>query len=129
MTQQDIEKVFKKPGERRYDLFIKEIVKNEEVYGIVDDEGWTLLGDDNDTDILPLFHTAELANAFRIGQGYDDAQVGVLDAAELMDWLEDMESEGMMVAVVPNLHLNGAVVSANHLMNDLQEAFDKEEDR
>ena len=126
MSHPDLDKIFKKPGEKRYDIFIKEVIRSEEVFGIADEEGWTLLGDDDDTDILPLFPAPELAEAFRAKMGYDDSKIAVLDVTELMEWLDDMEQDGMKVAVLPNLHLNGAVVAAAHLKEDLQKEFDKE---
>jgi hypothetical protein len=39
-NQENITKLFKKPGEKRYDYFIKKVVENEEVYGLADEEGW-----------------------------------------------------------------------------------------
>lgn len=126
LNQSDIEKLFKKPGEKRYDYFLKKVAETEEVFGLSDDEGWALLGDDDDADILPLFPAAELAEAFRMAMDFEEYKVEALDVAELMSWLDDLESDGMLVAVFPNLELNGAVVEAQHLKADLQKEFDKE---
>ncbi|TNE59267.1 MAG: DUF2750 domain-containing protein [Bacteroidetes bacterium] len=128
MLPPEIEKIFKRPGEKRYDYFIKEVVKNEEVFGLADEEGWALLGDDLDADILPLFPTAGFAEAFRQGADLREYQVEILDLNELMSWLEDMEEDNLLIAVLPNAHLNGAVVEPAHLRADLQREFDKESD-
>ncbi|MBK6930867.1 MAG: DUF2750 domain-containing protein [Saprospirales bacterium] len=126
MNPTDIEKLFKKPGEKRYDYFIKQVVENEEVFGLADVEGWALLGDDSDADILPLFPSAELAEAFRLAVEFDEYQVEALDVNELMDWFDEMEADNLLVAVCPNPELNGAVVDPKRLKTDLQTAFDKE---
>lgn len=126
LRPEDINKLFKKPGEKRYDYFIKKVAENEEVYGLSDEEGWALLGDDEDADILPLFPAAELAESFRVAMDFEEYKVEALDVAELMAWLDDLETDGMLVAVFPNLELNGAVVEAQHLKADLQKEFDKE---
>lgn len=126
ITQSDIEKIFKRPGEKRYDYFIKKVVENEEVYGLSDDEGWALLGDDTDADILPLFPSEEFAEAFRKAADFDEYQVEALDVNELMAWFDDMEKDGLLVAVFPNPEMNGAVVPPGTIKADLQKAFDKE---
>ncbi len=126
LNQEDITKLFKKPGEKRYDYFIKKVVENEEVYGLADEEGWALLGDDSDADILPLFPAPEFAEAFRQAADFDEYKVETLDVSELMDWLDDMEKDKLLVAVFPNPGLNGAVVEPKHLKADIQKEFDKE---
>lgn len=126
MTPSDIEKIFKKPGEKRYELFIKAVVKEEEVYGLADDEGWALLGDDDDADIIPLFQSPELAEAFRQAVDFTEYRVEALDVNELMEWFPEMEADKMLIAVCPNTHMNGAVVEPEKLRADLQTEFDKE---
>ena len=126
LRQEDIVKLFKKPGEKRYDYFIKKVAENEEVYGLADDEGWALLGDDSDADILPLFPAAELAEAFRQAAGFDEYAVEAVDVNEMMLWLDEMEKDDLLVAVFPNPELNGAVMEPKQLKADLQKEFDKE---
>ena len=125
LTQSDIDKIFKKPGEKRYEYFLKKAVEAEEVFGLADEEGWALLGDDSDADILPIFPAAAFAEAFRHAAEFDEYQVEVLDINELMAWLEDMEKDALLIAVFPNPDLNGAVVEPKHLKADLQKEFDK----
>lgn len=126
LRQDEIAKIFKKPGEKRYDYFVKKVVENEEVYGLADEEGWALLGDDSDADILPLFPAAEFAEAFRLASDFEEYAVEALDVSELMDWFDDMEKDNLLVAVFPNPDLNGAVVEPKMLKSDIQKAFDKE---
>ena len=126
MTQDEINSVFKKPGEKRYAYFIREVIKSEEVYGLSDEEGWAMLGDDADADIIPLFPAAEFAEAFKKAAEFDEFNVEAIDINELMEWLDEMEEDNMLVAILPNTEFNGAVVEPSHLKADLQKEFDKE---
>lgn len=126
LTPLEIEKLFKKPGEKRYEYFVKQVADSEAVFGLADDEGWVLLGDDDDnTDILPLFPYAEIAEEFRTKAGFDSEKVEPLDVNELLEWLDDMENDGMLVAVFPNPELNGAVVEPSMLKTDLLAELEK----
>lgn len=126
MTEADIQKLFKKPGEKRYEYFIKKVAESEEVFGLADEEGWALLGDDDDdTNILPLFPSTEFAEAFRVEVGFEENEVQVLDVNELLEWLDDMIEDKMLVAVFPNTELNGAVVEPTLLKADLMKELEK----
>jgi hypothetical protein len=125
MTQAEIEKLFKKPGEKRYDYFIKKVAETEEVFGLGDDEGWALLGDDDEADILPFFPHPEVAEAFRIAAEFDEYTVMVLDVNELLEWLDDMETEKMLVAVCPNTEFVGAVLEPSRIREDLLKELEK----
>jgi Protein of unknown function (DUF2750) len=126
MSKDDIEKLFKKPGEKRYDYFIKKVAETEEVFGLMDDEGWALLGDDDDEDILPVFPAAEFAEAFRTAADYEEYRVEAIDVTEFVEWLGDMDEDNLLVAVFPNPEFNGAVVEPEHLKKDLLKEFEKE---
>lgn len=126
LRPEEIEKLFKKPGEKRYDYFIKTVAETEEVFGLADEEGWALLGDDEEgEDIIPLFPNAEFAERFRVETDMEEYQIGVLDVNELLEWLDDMQQDGMLVAVFPNLEMFGAVIQPELLKKDLQEELEK----
>ena len=119
MTPTEITAVFKKTGEERLALFIDAVAKNKAVFGISDDEGWALLGDNDDTDILPLFHDAALAEAFRKAAGFDGHEIEEVEMEEFLEWLQELDEDGAMVAVCPNTHFEGAIVEPAQLMADL----------
>lgn len=122
---QDIEKLFKKPGEKRYDIFVKTVADTEEVFGLADEEGWALLGDDEDADIIPFFPSPDTAEAFRTAAGFEEYNVMVIDLNELMEWFDDMETDNMMVAICPNTQFNGAVVEPQKIKTDIQKEIDR----
>jgi hypothetical protein len=120
LRPEEVDKLFKKPAEKRYEYFIKKVCDTEEVYGLADEEGWALLSDDDDdTDIIPLFPHIEAAERFRVEGDFEEYGIGVLDVHELLEWLDDMKDEKMMVAIFPNLELSGVVYEPERLQKDL----------
>jgi hypothetical protein len=120
MTAAEIADVFKLPGEQRLALFLENAAKNKTAFGISDEEGWALLGDKDDTDILPLFYDADLAESFRKAAGFEGYEVEMLELDELLEWLEDLEEDGMMIAICPNTRFEGAIVEPGQLKADLE---------
>jgi hypothetical protein len=119
MTPSDIAAVFKLPGDQRLEQFITTVKQRSAVYGISDDEGWALLGDNDDTDILPLFQDPALAEAFRKAAGFDGYEVEEVEMEELLEWLGDLQADGAMVAVCPNTRFEGPIVEPGELKADL----------
>lgn len=119
MTTTEINALFKLSGEKRLAHFIETVAKNQSVYGISDEEGWALLGDNDDTDILPLFQDAALAEVFLKAAGFEGHEVEEVAMEELMDWLQELDEDGAMVAVCPNTHFEGAIVEPAQLMTDI----------
>lgn len=119
MTPSEIAAVFKLPGDKRLEQFIASVKGSQTVYGISDDEGWALLGDNDDTDILPLFQAPALAEAFRKAAGFDGYEVEEVEMDELLEWLDDLEADGAMVAVCPNTRFEGPIVEPASLKKDL----------
>ena len=124
LRPEEIARLFKKPGEKRYEYFVKKVADTEEVYGLADEEGWALLGDEGE-DIIPLFPHAEFAEQFRVENEFEEYGIGVVDVNELMEWLDEMEEEGMQVAVFPNLEMSGAVIHPARHKQDLQAELEK----
>ena len=125
MKPSEIANLFKQPGEKRYAYFLQTVSEDRQAFGISDEEGWALLGDDNDQDILPLFSSALLAEAFRKSAGYEEYRVEKIELEDLLDWLEEMETDHMMVAILPNSRLEGAIVEPLQLKEDLQSRLEK----
>lgn len=119
MTPTEVANFFKQPGEKRLAKFLEDAAREQYVFGISDDEGWAMLGDNDDTDIIPLFHDHSLAEAFRKAAGFDDCSVEKVPMDELLDWLDEMDEDEMMIAVCPNTRFEGAIVEPSELKTDL----------
>lgn len=122
----EIDKLFKKPGEKRYEYFVKKVADTEEVYGLADEEGWALIGDDDtDADIIPLFPHVESAERFRVENDFEEYGIGIVDVNELLEWLDEMQTEKMLVAVFPNLEISGVVIAPERLKEDIMVELEK----
>ncbi|MCC7465851.1 MAG: DUF2750 domain-containing protein [Saprospiraceae bacterium] len=120
MTPTQVAAIFKMPGEDRLKHFLETVSKNKLAYGISDDEGWALLGDNDDTDILPIFQSPELAEAFREAAGFKDYEVEELDWELLEEWLPELDEDGAMVAVCPNTRFEGPIEEPGRLLEALR---------
>ncbi len=128
LSQTQIEEVLRKKPENRYKYFIKTVVTEEEVWGLADDEGWLMLEDDeDDSDVIAVFPSAEFAEVFRTKAGFEDFRVEVLDLYEFFEWMEDFDEEKIKIAVFPTSDFQSAVMTPDRIIADFQIAFDKEE--
>lgn len=127
LTQKDITEILAKKGEKRYSYFVRTVVQTEEVWGLADDEGWVMLEeDDGSGDVIPFFPNPEFAEIFREAAGLQDNQVEPLDLAEFIEWLEDFTEDNIKVGVFLNAEMQGAVMEATRLRDDIQKEMDKE---
>jgi hypothetical protein len=129
LTPKLIEEILAKKPENRYKYFVKTVCAEEEVWGLVDDEGWLMLEDDDDsTEVIPVFPNREFAEIFREKGEFDDFKVDCLDLYEFVDWLDDFEAEKMKIAVFPTPEFQCAVIPPQRLKEDFQVEFDKEDE-
>jgi hypothetical protein len=120
MTPTEITAIFKMPGDKRLEQFLETVSKNKLAYGISDDEGWALLGDNDDTDIIPFFQAPELAEAFRKAAGFNDYEVEEIELELLLEWLPELEEDGAMIAVCPNTRFEGPIEEPARLLEALK---------
>lgn len=129
LTQKQVDEILAKKPENRYKYFIRTVAAEEEVWGLVDEEGWLLLEDDeDDTDVLAVFPYPEFAEVFREKGEFDEFQVAALDLNEFLEWLDDFEKEKMKIAVFPTPDFQSAVMTPERLKADFQAEFDKEQE-
>lgn len=124
MKPTEIANMFKKTPETRLKFFLDTVAKTQTVYGLADVEGWALLGNEDEadeTDILPLFPNAALAEAFRKAADFTAYVVESVDLEELFEWLEELEEDGTLIAILPNPQLEGMVLEAADLKFALTE--------
>lgn len=127
LTQKQIEEILAKKPENRYKYFIKTVAAEEEVWGLADKEGWLMLEVESEgQDALAVFPSAEFAEIFKRSGGFEDMLVEVLDLNEFLEWLEDMENEGLHVAVFPTPNFQSAVMKPVRVLEDFEAEFDKE---
>ncbi|MCY7328297.1 MAG: DUF2750 domain-containing protein [Saprospiraceae bacterium] len=127
LTQKEIAEVLAKKPENRYKYFIKNVMKEEEVWGLADKEGWLMTEvEDDGTDVLMVFPNREFAEIFREKSELTEYQLEVLDLYEFVDWLDDFAEKNMKVGVFPTPDFQCAVMTPDRIKEDFQVEFDKE---
>jgi hypothetical protein len=127
LTYTQIQETLARRPESRYKYFIRTVVTEEEVWGLLDEEGWLMLEDDEDgTDVIAVFPNIEFADIFKEKGGYEEFKAEPLDIFEFVEWLDDFEKEKMKVGVFPTPDFQCAVMTPARVRDDLQAQFDKE---
>jgi Protein of unknown function (DUF2750) len=127
LTHTQIQETLARRPESRYKYFIRTVCAEEEVWGLLDDEGWLMLEDDEDgTDVIAVFPNAEFAEIFKGSGDYEEFRAEALDLYEFVDWLEDFEKEKMKIGVFPTPDFQCAVLLPDRVRQDIQKEFDKE---
>jgi len=127
LTQKEIAEVLAKKPENRYKYFIKNVMKEEEVWGLADKDGWLMTEvEDDGTDVLMVFPNREFAEIFREKSELTEYQLEVLDLYEFVDWLDDFAEKNMKVGVFPTPDFQCAVMTPDRIKEDFQVEFDKE---
>ena len=126
LTEKQVEEILSKRPESRYKYFIRTVVQEEEVWGLMDEEGWLMLEDDEDgTDVLPAFPNVEFAEMFQQKGGYEDFTVEALDLYEFIEWFDDLTDEKIKIGVFPTPEFQCAVLTPERVKEDLSKEFEK----
>jgi hypothetical protein len=110
--------------QNRYGYFIRKVADTEQVWLLQEDGKYVTLGDREEQVTIPVFPEREFADLLST----DDWQGCVAIAMEVhdfIDWLEQLEEEGIQISGFPMHDLNAVVVNAeemkNHLLYELQQ--------
>ncbi len=122
LTSKQIEEILARKPLKRYRYFVRVVAQEEVVWSLADEEeGWLLMdvaADTPETAFVVFPHEA-FAERFRNQSGFETFRVTAIDLYEYMEWLDDFASEKIRVAVFPSPDLEGAVIAAEELKNDL----------
>jgi hypothetical protein len=122
----EFETVLRLRPEKRYEYFIKKVADWQEIWSLWKD-GWVLMGDANQTEIVPVWPHPMFAEAFAVGEwlGYAPKKI---DLEEWMTkWIPGMENDHRMVAVFPAGESQTTTVTPLKLKSDLEEELAKYE--
>lgn len=117
INQQQFEEVLALPAKERYGHFVKRVADSEEAWGLRNEDGWSLAGDE-DQAAFPLWSSKIYAEACATGE-WVGALPEVISLDGLNELLEKLESDGIMVAVFPTPQGKGVIVSPDDLRQHL----------
>jgi hypothetical protein len=105
---------------QRYQAFVREVALSQQVWGLLDAEGWISLRLDGDTACLPVWAQPQAAWSFAQGPR-TGCTVGAIELPDFLDhWLPAMDRLGVQVAVHPADQAQVAPVTARVLAWHLQ---------
>lgn len=117
--QKQVEETLKLSGPKRYDYFIREVAKNEELWGLFN-EGWALAGTDDGKEVFPVWPEKVYAEMC-IGTGWDDNEAKPINLFEFMeDLLPELQEDGIMPCIFFLPSDKGVLPSVEQLLEDLR---------
>jgi hypothetical protein len=104
VTPQQMQAVLAQPGPKRYSFFIKKVADFEEAWGLWDD-GWAMLGTDENEEVFPLWPAMEYAAACATGGLGEFQAAHDSDSVRRSDLIDDvlpkLEKEGVLPGIFP----------------------------
>lgn len=125
LTADDIKKVTKLDAEQRYDYFINAVVDLEQIWILMDDEGFVLVTAEGEQ-CIPVWPHAELADLWIEGE-LAGCQSKAVDISTWLDkWTSGLNGDELSVAVFPHAEEPGVVITPTELAETLLEAMEEE---
>ncbi len=125
LNAEDIKKVTKLDAEQRYDYFVNAGVDLEQIWILMDDEGFVLVTAEGEQ-CIPVWPHAELADLWIEGE-LAGCQSKAVDISTWLDkWTTGLNGDELSVAVSPHAEEPGVVISPTELSETLLEAMQED---
>ena len=125
-TNKKIENILKMSEDERYNYFIRKVADFEQIWGLSND-GWALLGDNNGSQILPLWPEKEFAELCAVDQ-WKDYKAEVIELDNFIEkWIPGMTKDKTLINVFLTPNAKGTVISPADLYSDLQDELEQYE--
>jgi hypothetical protein len=124
LSSKEITAVISLPGPKRYSHFIKRVADAGEAWGLYDD-GWALLGDDDERPLFPLWPAREYAQLLAVGEWarYEPKPIPVHSLLD--ELLPDLREKGTGLSVFPVASLLGVVPELDLVETDLRQELSR----
>ncbi|MCH9740226.1 MAG: DUF2750 domain-containing protein [Epsilonproteobacteria bacterium] len=130
LLEQEIKAVINLPAQKRYSYFIKKIVDSEEVWSLVDSQGWCLFSDSENNEVFPIWSDAKYAS-FCVNEYWGESNPKKISLNDFLDkWISGLQKDKRLIGIFPlcnssNLADKGVVVSPERLYQDISEELEK----
>lgn len=125
LRDQEVSAMLQATDDKRYTYFIKRVADVEKIWGLKDDRGWVVMGDDEGQEVLPVWPHERYASACATGD-WTNSQPEVISLNKWMSaWLPGLEREGRLIGVFPNLSGRAVVVSSAKLRLDIEAELER----
>ena len=122
----EFESVTNLAPEKRYEYFIKKAADWREIWSLWH-EGWALMGDEEDGEMVPVWPHPTFAEASAVGEwlGYKPRKIALEEW--LTKWTPGMERDHRVVAVFPAAGSKTTTATPSKLKSDLEQELAKYE--
>ncbi|WP_337841028.1 DUF2750 domain-containing protein [Rheinheimera sp.] len=121
LTADDLNKLAELDAEQRYDYFVNAVADTEQIWILVDEEGFVLV-DADDERCIPVWPHAELAEQW-INGDWAQCQAQAVDVAVWLDkWTAGLNGDELAIAVFPHAQQPGVVIGPEEFAETLIEA-------
>ncbi len=120
MNPQQFESVTKLSGQKRYEHFIGKVGDWEEMWSLINEEGFVSINDDHGNICMPFWPHEEYAKAMAT-KNWGECLAEKIKLADFLEkWLPRLEQEGLSIAVFPTANSKGVILSPSRLKQDLE---------
>jgi len=121
MTDNEFSAVLELPASQRYEHFVKRVADWETVWSLGTANGWALLGDAEEREVVPIWPHERYAALCASGEWVNDRPRSIPLAEWLDAWLPGIARDDRLISVFPTPDSKGLVVTAEQLKADLEE--------
>lgn len=105
-------------AEQRYQYFIKQVIAHQQIWLLVDEHGCVMLNSD-DEDCVPVWPHKELAQCWATEE-WAHCKVEAVSVAKWRSrWTSGLTQDDLAIAVFPDSHGEGVVISPIQLDSDI----------
>jgi hypothetical protein len=121
MNDKEFSAVLELPASQRYEHFVKRVADMETIWSLSTADGWVLMGDSEEREIIPVWPHERYAAVCASGQWANSQPRSIPMGEWLASWLSGIERDGRLIAVFPIPSGKGMVMTAERLKADLEE--------
>lgn len=122
LTVAELNRITALDAEQRYEYFIQAVADLEQIWILTDDDGFVLVSAEDDR-CIPVWPHAELAEQWIEGE-WSNCQAQAVDVDTWLDkWTSGLESDELVIAVLPDTDGPGVVVTPAELAETLLTAM------
>ena len=124
LTEQQVKTVLKYDASQRYTYTLKEIIKNQEVWLLVDEHGCVMLNTDDD-DCVPVWPNQEFAQAWATEEWSHCSTEAISLEKWHQRWSTGLEDDELSVVIFPNQNNEGLILFPDEFDFELKQQSKK----
>lgn len=120
LTRSEFDAAAMLSAEGRYDYFVEKIVAGGEVWSLSSEEGWVVMRSEEGEECLPVWPHEDFAAQWASGEWGDCTPAAIGLDAWVDRWTPGMEKDGTLLAIFPDEHSEGTIVTPGELLHSIE---------